>query len=84
MREELAHAVDAIRRDREVRVVILGGAGAFCAGGDIGTMDADPSAEHARERMVRLLFTVEALITLDRPVIAKVDGAAYGAGLAWR
>ena len=82
MREELAHAVDAIRRDREVRVVILGGAGgAFCAGGDIGTMDADPSAEHARERMVRLLFTVEALITLDRPVIAKVDGAAYGAGL---
>ena len=30
--------------------------------------------------MVRLLFTVEALITLDRPVIAKVDGAAYGAG----
>ena len=42
-------------------VVILGGAGgAFCAGGDIGTMDADPSAEHARERMVRLLFTVEA------------------------
>ena len=81
MREELAHAVDAIRRDREVRVVILGGAGgAFCAGGDIGTMDADPSAEHARERMVRLLFTVEALITLDRPVIAKVDGAAYGAG----
>ena len=82
MREELAHAVDAIRRDREVRAVILGGAGgAFCAGGDIGTMDADPSAEHARERMVRLLFTVEALITLDRPVIAKVDGAAYGAGL---
>ncbi|WZB71793.1 enoyl-CoA hydratase/isomerase family protein [Achromobacter xylosoxidans] len=82
MREELAHAVDAIRRDREVRVVILGGAGgAFCAGGDIGTMDADPSAEHARERMVRLLFTVEALITLDRSVIAKVDGAAYGAGL---
>ena len=72
MREELAHAVDAIRRDREVRVVILGGAGgAFCAGGDIGTMDADPSAEHARERMVRLLFTVEALITLDRPVIAR-------------
>lgn len=82
MREELAQAVDAIRRDRSVRVLILGGAGgAFCAGGDIATMDSGASAEEARERMAALLLTIEGLITLDRPVIAKVDGAAYGAGL---
>jgi enoyl-CoA hydratase/carnithine racemase len=82
MREELAQAVGAIRRDRGVRVLILGGAGgAFCAGGDIATMDSGASAEEARERMATLLLTVEELITLDRPVIAKIDGAAYGAGL---
>lgn len=82
MRDELARAVSAIRHDRSVRVLILGGAGgAFCAGGDIATMDSGASAEDARERMARLLLTIEELITLDRPVIAKVDGPAYGAGL---
>lgn len=81
MREELGDVVSAIRRDRGVRVVILGGAGgAFCAGGDIGTMHSGASAEEARERMVKLHLTIEELITLDRPVIAKVDGPAYGAG----
>lgn len=82
MREELAQVVGTIRRDRSVRVVILGGAGgAFCAGGDIATMDSGASAEEARERMGKLLLTIEELITLDRPVIAKVDGPAYGAGM---
>ena len=82
MREELAHQVDAIRRDRGIRVVILAGAGgAFCSGGDISTMGSGGSAEQARERMASLLLTIEGLITLDRPVIAAVDGPAYGAGL---
>ena len=49
MREELAHQVDAIRRDRGIRVVILAGAGgAFCSGGDISTMGSGGSAEQAR------------------------------------
>ncbi|APX76546.1 enoyl-CoA hydratase/isomerase family protein [Achromobacter insolitus] len=82
MREELAHLVGEIRRDRGVRVVILAGAGgAFCSGGDISTMGCGGSAEQAHERMASLLVTIEGLITLDRPVIAAVDGAAYGAGL---
>lgn len=82
MRDELAEAVGAIRRDRGVRVLILGGSGgAFCAGGDISTMDSGASAEAARERMATLLLTIQELVTLDRPVIAKVDGPAYGAGL---
>ena len=81
MREELGQVVSDIRRDRSVRVVILGGAGgAFCAGGDISTMHSGGSAEEACERMVKLHFTIEELITLDRPVIAKIDGPAYGAG----
>lgn len=82
MREELGQVVGEIRRDRGVRVVIIGGAGgAFCAGGDISTMGSGGTAEEAHERMSSLLLTIEDLITLDRPVIAAVDGPAYGAGL---
>ncbi|KRB93495.1 enoyl-CoA hydratase/isomerase family protein [Noviherbaspirillum sp. Root189] len=81
IREELSEAISAIRRDPTVRVLILGGTGgAFCAGGDISTMHSGASAEESRERMVKLHYTIEELITLDRPVIAKVDGPAYGAG----
>lgn len=82
LREELGHVVSAIRRDRGIRVLILGGAGgAFCAGGDISTMHASGSAEEAYERMAKLHLTIEDLLTLDRPVIAKIDGPAYGAGV---
>lgn len=81
MREELEDVVYAIRRDPNVRCVVLGGAGgAFCSGGDIASMGEGGSAEQARARMVNLHRLIEGLLTLDRPVIAKVDGAAYGAG----
>jgi len=83
MREELGQIVETLQRDRAVWVVILGGAaGAFCAGGDLHSMAADTSAEQAHARMARLLTTIEILLSLHCPVIAKVDGAAYGAGLA--
>jgi 2-(1,2-epoxy-1,2-dihydrophenyl)acetyl-CoA isomerase len=82
MREELASVVSAVRRDRGIQVLILGGAGAaFCSGGDIGTMRAASTAEEARDRMLNLHLTIEDLLTLDRPIIAAVDGPAYGAGL---
>jgi len=83
MREDLAQVTDMLRRDPDIRAVILGGAGdAFCAGGDIRSMATDASAEQARTRMRRLLTTIETLLTLECPVIAKVDGPAYGAGLS--
>jgi len=83
MREELGDVADRLRRDRDLRAVILGGAGgAFCAGGDIRSMTTDASAEDARARMQRLLTTIETLLRLPCPVIAKVDGPAYGAGLS--
>ncbi len=81
MREELGTVLSAIRRDREIKVLVIGGAGgAFCSGGDISSMQGG-SAEQARDRMVSLHLTIEDLLTLDRPVIAVVDGPAYGAGL---
>lgn len=82
MREELGSVVSSIRSDREIRVLVIGGAGgSFCSGGDIGSMQASSSAEEARDRMISLHLTIANLLTLDQPVIAVVDGPAYGAGL---
>lgn len=82
LRDELADAVIRVRRDRGIKVLVLKGAGgAFCAGGDIESMQWQADAEQARDRMVALHGVIHDLLTLDRPVIAAVDGAAYGAGL---
>jgi len=82
MRLALARTVSDIRRDRDVKVVILAGIdGAFCSGGDIKSMTSDNSAEKARDRMISLQGCIRDLLELDRPIIAAVDGPAYGAGL---
>ena len=82
MRMELAKVITDIRQDREIKVVILAGnGGAFCSGGDVRSMTEDNAAENARDRMVSLQGCIRDLLSLDRPIIAAVDGAAYGAGL---
>ncbi|MCD0501426.1 enoyl-CoA hydratase/isomerase family protein [Bordetella petrii] len=82
MREELGDIVAAVRRDRDIKVLVIQGAGgAFCAGGDIRTMTADTAADAARDRMLNLQVVISDLLNLDRPVIAVVDGPAYGAGV---
>jgi enoyl-CoA hydratase/carnithine racemase len=65
----------------EVRSIVLTGAGnkAFCAGGDLkerrGMTDEAWAAQHAVfERMLR------AILACPLPVIAEVNGAAYGGG----
>jgi len=81
MRQELTEAIATIQGDASVRAVVLTGAeGAFCSGGDIRGMQ-ESTAESARDRMISLHNWCEPLINLDRPVIAAVDGVAYGAGL---
>jgi 2-(1,2-epoxy-1,2-dihydrophenyl)acetyl-CoA isomerase len=82
MREEIAEVVRSIQRDRGIRALVITGAnGHFCSGGDLRNIaSAGLDNQGWRERMHGLHDWLRDLITLDRPVIAAVDGAAYGAG----
>jgi len=81
MRTEIGAVIAELRRDRGIQALVITGAGgAFCAGGDLRAMDTGGNAEVARNRMADLHVWMHDLLTLDRAVIAAVDGPAYGAG----
>lgn len=85
MAEELTEVVLALGQRQDVRVLVLCGAGGnFCAGGDVrGMSDAGPrSTSEARDGMALYRRMTEALHGFERPVIAAVDGVAYGAGFS--
>lgn len=82
MRHELLRAIGEAAADTDVKAVILTGAGGhFCSGGDVSTMrGAQMSAEQGRARMEPVTACARALLEMPKPVIAAVDGVAYGAG----
>ena len=84
MKRELTQAVREVQADRNIRALVIAGAGGvFCAGGDIRAMQgAVLDSAGWRERMAQVHEFIGPLIQLDRPVIAAVDGAAYGAGFS--
>lgn len=84
MREELGAVVAQVRDDETVHAVLLTGAdGAFCSGGDISSMlDTTQSSMAWRERMRKLHRWFPELVNMEKPVIAAVDGPAFGAGFS--
>jgi 2-(1,2-epoxy-1,2-dihydrophenyl)acetyl-CoA isomerase len=85
MADELGECLAAVRADESVRVLVLTGAGgAFCAGGDVKAMGqgGPRTPEQRRAGMARYTRICTELMALDRPVIAAVDGVAYGAGFS--
>jgi enoyl-CoA hydratase len=89
MVEELHEALDAVARDRDCRVVVLGGAGrGFCAGLDLGGYGEAPGFEwHGRvEKGFAVQRHIASLIprmrSLPQPIIAAVNGPAAGGGFA--
>ena len=84
MRAGLARASPQIEGDRAVRAVVLtGSGGAFCAGGDLrGIRSAELDNDGWRERMKNAHAWLARLLSLDRAVVAAVDGPAFGAGFS--
>jgi 2-(1,2-epoxy-1,2-dihydrophenyl)acetyl-CoA isomerase len=84
MRARLAQCITRIESDRAVRAVVLAGSdGAFCAGGDLrGIRSAELDNQGWRERMKNAHAWLSRLLNLDRPVVAAVDGPAFGAGFS--
>ncbi|EWT06272.1 enoyl-CoA hydratase [Intrasporangium chromatireducens Q5-1] len=80
--EDRLELLEALRAaDREARAIVLTGAGAvFCAGGDITSMSQDRSVAAHRLQVVGSI--VEQLHGGERPIVAAVEGGAYGLGLA--
>jgi enoyl-CoA hydratase/carnithine racemase len=82
LRLALAEALEQADRAAEVRAVVVTGAGgAFCSGGDISTMERLPRDE-AYQRVQAAQQVVRAIWNTPKPVIAAVEGPAYGAGTA--
>lgn len=85
MRVDFRAMLDEVQGNDEVRALILRGEGrAFSAGGDVkgmGERRNEPLVK-GRGRLIELHDWMERLYNLDCPVIAVVDGLAFGGGFA--
>ncbi|MDQ7783987.1 MAG: enoyl-CoA hydratase/isomerase family protein [Desulfomonilaceae bacterium] len=84
MREEIREAVDDFSCDGDARVLVITGAGkAFCSGGDVDefvsgeTQALSEVASNVRHTMCRAVLAIH---SVEKPVIAAVNGVAAGGG----
>ena len=79
---ELAAAFEMLAADESVRVILLTGAGgrAFAAGADIGELAAAATPEDGRAFALRGQQVFCHIETLNKPVIACIQGFALGGG----
>jgi len=86
MRADFRAMLDFVERNDDVSVLVIGGEGrAFCAGGDVKRMQGRQSSTPAyksRDGVLELHGWLQRLHNLDCPVIAAVNGLAFGGGFA--
>lgn len=83
MRLVLAERLREANADAGVRSIVLTGAGkAFSAGGDVRQMSERPDPGVARQRLDVLHDVIRQILAGPKPVVAAVEGVAYGAGLS--
>ena len=90
MLSEWRDAIERSDADRDVRVIILTGAGrGFCSGMDVahetageGVLQSEESVAERRHSLRNSVHHIpRALVQLEKPYIAAVNGAAVGAGM---
>ena len=87
MRNRLADTILTFGMEPDVRAFVLTGAdGHFCSGADLARaapdLNKEPSAIVMRERMRDVHRLLRAITSGVRPVIAAVEGDAFGAGMS--
>lgn len=82
--EELYDALHSMANKKDVKVVVIKGTGkGFCGGGDVKEMhNAKNKPQFLRELTQAIHRCVIEMRTMEKPVIAAVNGAAFGAGLS--
>ena len=80
IRDGIVSGLKKADADEAVRVAVITGSGekAFCAGADIAAMTFDP--EGARAFLMEALEAIQAPERARKPVIAAVNGIAFGGG----
>lgn len=84
MTESWGEAIDSLKADPSVRVVVVTGEGtAFCSGGNTTWLasGADLGVDHLRTRMIAFYRAWLRIRELEVPTIAALNGPAIGAGL---
>lgn len=78
----LHDAITKAAADAEVRAIVLTGNGkAFCAGGDLSYLNSIESSAEKKAFIAKVGDVARRLTTIEKPVIAYVNGVAAGAGV---
>ena len=82
MSEELDHALMKCQEDDSIKVIIITGKGkAFCAGGNVKAMaEAEDPETFLEELSASIHKPVHRIYSMDKVVIAAINGHAIGAG----
>lgn len=83
MRAELLAALADAVHDPSVRAIILTGKGGhFCAGGDLAAANGAAADPGRTEANVKMLQDIVRAIAGPKPVLAAIEGSAFGAGMS--
>jgi len=81
--EELYKVLKDIKYDTNIRAVVIKGTGKGFCGGDVKEMHLAKNKSQFLRDLTRIIHRcVIEIRTMEKPVIAAVNGAAFGAGLS--
>ena len=78
---ELISSLNSIANERDIKVVVIKGAGkGFCAGHDLQEMKVNNNETFLESFFEQCCVLMQAIVNLPQPVIAQVHGTAAAAG----